>query len=434
MYKKIQEDIIDKKIDDFFDGKSVVVGKGEQKTITTLSTSRKFREEIKACLKGLCTLHPPKGVYEPFYIGSKKQLDLTRSIVFRNGVYHVMEDRLEPLASDIFVTSTLPYDYNPNNECPLWLWFVYDIFDGDEECMALLQEWFGYNLIASNHMEQMMFLFGVPGSGKSTTADVLEALLGPDRYYSADIEQFTARFGFECLLGKYALIINDDSEVDRNKLNKILNRFKRITGQDTMNINRRYRKSINVKPTWRITYVGNTMPEFNDEPQALLRRINLLYFANSYYQQPEGPDRTLKCRLIKEAPGIAVWAIKGLKRLLENRIFTQPKTSIKHIQDFNLLINPLQAMVDECCEICKTPAESLKYVTAREHLFELHKAWYEENNLKSLGKASFGMKFHNIGLSNVIKKQIMTQGERVTVYQGIKILPSAYKKYLGGLK
>jgi putative DNA primase/helicase len=380
-------------------------------------------------------LHPPLGVYEPFYIGTKKQIDLTRSIVFRNGIYHVLENRFEALSPDIFITSTLPYDYNPNAQCNLWLWFIEDIFDGDDECIRLLQEWFGYNLIASNHMEQMMFLFGVPGSGKSTVVSVLEALLGPDRYYAMDIEQFTTRFGLESLIGKYALIISDDSETDKKKLNKLLNRFKRITGQDTMNINRRYRQSINIKPTWRVTYAGNDLPQFSDEPQALLRRLNLLYFANNYYKTKGGPDRTLKNRLVKEAQGIAMWAIEGLQRLLRNDYFTQPRASLQHIEDYNLFVNPLRAMVEECCKIYDKPAEAIKHQTPRDYLFELHKVWYEENNLKSLGKAAFGMRFHHLGLpQSVQKKRIRQQGGRMCVYEGIEILPEVFRKYLGGLK
>ena len=433
MYKKIPEDQLDKTIDEFFDGKFAVKNQGDQKIISTLYTNKKFREEIKACLRSQHSLHPPPGVYEPFYIGTKKQIDLTRSIVFRNGIYHVLENKFESLSPDIFITSTLPYDYNPNAQCNLWLWFVEDIFNGDEQCINLLQEWFGYNLIASNHMEQMLFLFGVPGSGKSTTIDVLEALLGPERYYAIDVEQFTARFGLECLVGKYALIINDDRETNKQNLNKLLNRLKRITGQDTMNINRKYRLSINIKPTWRITYAGNELPEFSDEPQALLRRLNLLYYANNYYKTKGGPDRTLKNRLVKEVQGIANWAIEGLWRLLENDYFTQPKSSIGHIREFNLFANPLRAMVNECCRIYTESFERIKHHAVREWLFELHKVWYEENNLKSLGKVAFGMKFHNLGLP-IQKKQIMRQGERIWIYEGIEILPGAFRKYLGGLK
>jgi len=433
MYKIITEDQLDRMLTDYFDGKSVLLERGGQTIVETITSDIKFRKEVKACLKSLCTLRPPEGVYEPFYIGSKKQVDLTRAIVFRNGIYHVLENRLEPLTPDIFITSTLPYDYNPNTKCDLWLWFVEDIFNGNEEAIALLQEWLGYNLIASNHMEQMMFFFGVPGSGKSTTIDVLQALLGPKRYYAMDIEQFTSRFGLESLIGKYGLIVSDDSETDRKKLNKILNRFKRITGQDVMNINRRYKKSINIKPTWRITYVGNDLPEFNDEPQAMLRRLNLLYFENDYYKKDGGPDRTLKNRLIKEAQGIAMWTIRGLRRLLKNGCFTRPRNSINHLQEFNLLVNPLRAMVDECCKIYIEPSERTKHEVSREHLFQLHKVWYEENNLKSLGKASFGMKFHNLGLP-IQKKQVMEQGKRIWKYEGIKILQGAFQKYLGGLK
>ena len=434
MYKKTQDDELNKKIDDFFDGKPAITGRGEQKMISTLFTNKKFREEIKACLRSKRSLHPPLGVYEPFYIGTKKQIDLTRSIVFRNGIYHVLEDKFEALSPDIFMTSTLPYDYSPNSNYDLWHWFVYDIFDGDEKSVALLQEWFGYNLIASNHMEQMMFLFGVPGSGKSTVISVLEALLGPERYYAMDIEQFTTRFGLESLIGKYALIVSDDSETDKKKLNKLLNRFKRITGQDTMNINRRYKKSINIRPTWRITFAGNELPEFNDEPQALLRRLNLLYFANNYYKTESGPDRTLKNRLIKQVPGIAIWAIEGLKRLLENDYFTQPRASMLHLSEFNLLINPLRAMIDECCKILTKPSEIMRsQPTPVNWLFDLHKSFYEEQGLRPMSKATFGMKFHHLNLP-IQKKRMMQEGKRFKVYEGIEILSGAFQKYLGGLK
>jgi len=177
------------------------------------------------------------------------------------------------------------------------------------------------------------------------------------------------------------------------------------------------------------------LPQFSDEPQALLRRLNLLYFANNYYKTKGGPDRTLKNRLVKEAQGIAMWAIEGLQRLLRNDYFTQPRASLQHIEDYNLFVNPLRAMVEECCKIYDKPAEAVKHQTPRDYLFELHKVWYEENNLKSLGKAAFGMKFHHLGLpQSVQKKRITQQGQRICVYEGIEILPEVFRKYLGGLK
>ncbi len=113
-------------------------------------------------------------------------------------------------------------------------------------------------------------------------------------------------------------------------------------------------------------------------------------------------------------------------------MFTQPTASIRHIQEFSMLVNPLMAMVEECCKIYTEPSERIKHHTPRDWLFELHKVWYEENNLKSLGKASFGMKFHNLCLP-IQKKRTRIQDERVWVYEGIEILPSVLKKYLGDL-
>ena len=102
---------------------------------------------------------------------------------------------------------------------------------------------------------------------------------------------------------------------------------------------------------------------------------------------------------------------------------------------YDILISPLQAMIDKWCEVSNEPSEATKYQTIREHLFELHKIWFGKNNLEPLSKAAFGMKFHYLIKRSELpiqKKQVMRQGERICFYEGIEILSEIRRKYLGG--
>lgn len=350
--------------------------------------------------------------------------DLSQTVFFRNGRYNLYTGKLEPLTSKIFITSVLPCDFNPKAKCPLWRWFVEDVFNSDIESIALLQEWFGYNMIFSNHLEQMLFLFGVPGSGKSTTIDVLQTLLGPERCCAINVETFTNRFGLAPMVGKYAAIISESQTSCRSHAQKVLEKIKQITGQDTVSINPKYKEQYDAKLFCKITYVGNELPRFDDEPGALFRRFNLLYYANNYFKMPKTPDRTLKTRLLQELPGIAIWALEGLHRLLTNGDFTRPKVSSEHIDDCKKLASPLQTMVAEWCEL---KPEAFVPVN---HVYDLHRAIYQEAGLQPMNRIWFGRKLKN-AFPEIYKQDRQINGERCVVYVGMRINQEAYKTFLG---
>jgi len=350
--------------------------------------------------------------------------DLSFAVIFKNGIYDIYSDKISVPTSKIFATSTLPYIYDPRAKCPIWRWFVEDVFNSDVESVNLLQEWLGYNLIYSNHLEQMMFLFGVPGSGKSTTVTVLRELLGPDRWCAANIESFTNQFGLAPMVGKYAAIISESQATRRSHAQVALEKIKQITGGDAVNINPKYKTQYDVELFAKITYVGNELPRFDDEPQALFRRFNLLYYANNYFKDPRTPDRTLKNELIAEVPGIAIWALEGLRRLLTNGDFTAPQISVGHIADCKRLASPLQTMVEDWC-VRKAGA-----VAPINDLFDLHVALFREEGLHPMSRTWFGRKLKN-AFPDIGKGQRMISGERQAVYNGIEIKQESYRTFLG---
>nr|NIM80076.1 hypothetical protein [Candidatus Aminicenantes bacterium] len=275
-YEKLAVEILEREFYKFFGGREAIVSKvGELREIRPLNVNEYFVRNIRHITSRQCFIEAPGNIYQPFHIKEHKVFDTKQAIVFKNGIYYVNDNRFEPHSPDIFITSTLPYDYNPNAKCSLWLWFVNDIFNGNQECIDLLQEWFGYNLLASNHLEQFMFFFGVPGSGKSTTTDVLYAMLGSDKCGAANLEDLGNQFGLQTSIHKQALVISEDKATQKREADKILQRLKRITGQDWLPVDIKFRDPIQIKPIWRITYVGNDILPFDDAAWALGRRLNL---------------------------------------------------------------------------------------------------------------------------------------------------------------
>ena len=408
----------------YFAGRSYKQQKGNVQQINSLEMPAYRINDIIEVVNSLCYTDVPEDFCEPFNLVANEQLDLTQAMVFKNGIYHVLENRLDLLTPDIFITSILPYNYKPHAHCNQWKWFVESIFGGDEECVALLQEWFGYCMVSSNIMEAIMFFFGPTGTGKGTTINILEKLVGKKRCFAPRLSSLTNRFGLSSLIGKYIMTINEQRPTKKAEAEKLLQIFKQISGQDSVATEKKFKDPINTKLFCRITYAGNQILEFDDAPQALMRRANLLHFEN----EPDGkPDRHLKEKLAKEIEGIAIWAIEGLKRLLNNKEFTKPRVSEKYLQEFKETNNPLLLMLDETCQI------SNKLSVPTNQLFELYKQWCKENNYFSTTKHSFGRKLHSTN-KEIYKKRIWEGSERLYIYQGIDILPEARKYYLGDLK
>lgn len=427
IYRRMSAEEIKCEWYEFFSENQGQVNSKDGVKIIHFAPDRKFIGNLNDAASSYLNVRIDDGVHEPFSIRAHAPMDLARAVIFQNGILYVTDGRVAPLTPDVFVTSTLPFEYHPGAGCRLWEWFVLDVFDGDLECVALLQEWFGYNLIASNHMQSMMFLFGVPGSGKSTTASVLEALLGRVRCCGANTNNFRTLFGREALLNKYAAIMSESRDTAKRDIDQLLQTWKAITGGDLMNVARKYKSAVDVSLFCRLTYVANEAIPFDDASQAMASRMNLLYFGKNYRRH--NPDRELSHKLQQELPGIALWSIEGLKRLLANNRFTLPARSKAKLAEIGDLTNPVGAMLDECVERF-IGAGYADHRVETNTLYDLWKNWCDVNMSRtSLSQIGFGMKLAHMA-NPINKKRIMEGGRRVNVYPGIAIRPEAAERYL----
>lgn len=428
-YEEVPEKQLDEELYTYFEQHEVVKKSGRGVHCEPLAVDENLLHKVKHRLSAKVFVHVPDGVFEPFCIRSREHIDVTKTIVFRNGLLDIETMELRPLMRDIFVTSTLPYDYHPQALCKLWMGVVLDMFNGEQDCHDLLQEWFGYNLIASNHMQAMMFLIGVRNSGKSTTVNVLRNLLGPRRCSAINAQDLFHRFGLNSLVGRYAAIISEPGQLGKYDGQHVLQKIKQITGGDTVSIDRKFKDAIDVKLFCRMTYADNSLPAFRDDSEAFLRRILLLYFGNDRTKTKKEIDHHLGRKLAEETPGIAVWALEGLRRLLQQNCFTVPKSSAEHLQQIADVSAPIRRIISQYC-ILNADAPEDVWVEV-DQLFDFYRAVCEyEGEPARENKAQFGTKLR-AHFSWVRHDQKRTGKDRHYVYFGIQILEEAKKKFLG---
>jgi putative DNA primase/helicase len=181
-------------------------------------------------------------------------------------------------------------------------------------------------------------------------------------------------FGMAALEGKYAVLVAEEGKVTHHRGQKLMDILKQITGEDAISIRAMQKQARNGELFCRVTYYSNELPTFHDEMQTMTRRRNLLAFRKSF---KDNPDRTLRPRLKQELPGIAIWAIEGLKRLLANGDFTLPALSKREIEEIKIESSPLRQMLDKYLIFTANPDDFV----SRRQLYDLYRAVCAEDHV-----------------------------------------------------
>jgi putative DNA primase/helicase len=82
-----------------------------------------------------------------------------------------------------FITTVLPYDYDPTATCPNWLKFLDEAQKGDSQTIELLQAFCKWILVPKSRdrnaeIQKSLDIVGQKGSGKGTFLDILTSLVG----------------------------------------------------------------------------------------------------------------------------------------------------------------------------------------------------------------------------------------------------------------
>ena len=339
-------------------------------------------------------------------------------VSMRNGLFQMDESILFPHNLGFFSYNSLPFEYNPQADCPQWLKFLDDVWPDDEESKQLLQEYFGYILSGDTKQQKFLNIIGPRRSGKGTINKVLTELLGQDNVISPQMGELCDTFGLQPWLGKQLASFTDARVTPQNSAG-VVSQLLRIVGADTVTVNRKNKESWSgYLPTRIITY-SNEMLHLAENSNALVGRMLVLNMTHSFYGKE---DENLAEKLIAELAGIFNWAIVGHanRKLRAGGRFIQPKSSVETLEEMAKLSNPLESFIEDVIEF-----DSFGRVD-KDELFMCYKHWAIKKNIHPGTDMSFKRRFQattqDKGVTSYRKRDL---GETTHLFMGVKLKKKA---------
>lgn len=193
-----------------------------------------------------------------------------------NGLLHVPTRTLHPHTPAFFNTMCVPFDYDPHAPEPrLWLNFLKELWNSDQESIDCVQELFGYLVSGDTHQQKLFLLNGPKRSGKGTIARVATRLLGEENVANPTLASMSTNFGLQPLVTASVAFIGD-ARLPKDGTSIIAERLLSISGEDALTVDRKYRDPWTGRLPTRIVMLTNELPRITDVSGALASRFVLL--------------------------------------------------------------------------------------------------------------------------------------------------------------
>jgi putative DNA primase/helicase len=334
-------------------------------------------------------------------------------VAFRNGFFHYPTRALVSCTDRMWVTNALDFDYDSKAGEPReWLDFLASLWPSDPESVRALAEMFGYLLTDDTGQQKMFMLVGPPRSGKGTILRVLEALVGYHNRVSPSLASLGTQFGLQPLIGKRLALISDARLSGRADQQPIVENLLRISGEDALTIDRKNIVPWSGKLPARFVLATNELPAFSDASAALANRFLMFKLTKSFLGQE---NQGLTSRLLKELPGIVLWALDGLERLRHRGYFQRPSSADDLAADLLEQTSPVRSFVEDCC-VLEVAAQC-----NRDDIFRAWKRWCELQGRDHPGtKVGFGRQL-SAAFSSISRAQPREDGTRLNLYTGIRL-------------
>lgn len=297
-------------------------------------------------------------------------------VLFRNGVLNLVSNELMPLDGSYFATAVPAFDYDPDATCPYWLSWLDERLDASFH--PTLQEWIGYVMVPDTTAHRFATFTGPPRSGKSTSKNIIEQLVGSDHISRKQLADMGKEFGLQDTVDKRLIVIPDAKDAPANQRGPALERILAVTGGDITGIPRKYLSAMSVKLLTRLLVLGNRQPAWIDESGALAARQIAIIFDRSF----EGrEDQGVEDRLMRELPGIANWALDGLKRLRANKYkFTIGEAGKVAVAEVRRSASPALRFADDCLDVTGH-ADDMVLI---DDVYRVYENWASEEGLRGI--------------------------------------------------
>jgi P4 family phage/plasmid primase-like protien len=299
-------------------------------------------------LKATANLEPDCEM--PGWFGKCPVENIRELVACQNGLLYVPERRLLPHTPRFWSPNVLEFGYNPRAGAPRFEQFLEEVWPEDNEAQQSLKEMIGLCLTDETKYQKAFMFVGPKRGGRGTIGRLIQGLIGRENYIGSTMHSFSEAFGMQSFIGKKVAVFSDArlDGVRRQNLSVIAERLLSITGEDVLDINRKYVGYWSGALTTRIVVFSNELLRFLDDSGALASRFITNRMIQTFWGR-EDPDLTRK--LLAERSGILNMALDALDHLRSRGRLIQPSSGLEMSENLAQLTSDVLAFVEECCVI-----------------------------------------------------------------------------------
>lgn len=268
-------------------------------------------------------------------------------IAFKNGIYNLSTDQLEPFSPQHIITNKIPWNYNPDAKSELIDSVLDKLSCGDADIRYVLEEVAGACLYRSASLGGGMaaILVGEKHNGKSTYIHMVECMLGKENYSAVDMGELGNRFTTIMLYGKTANLGDDIS----NQYISDTSILKKLVTGEVVKAEEKGKPAINFVPYAMHIYSANDIPHMKDPTGAMLRRLLLIPLNGKFTKDTPGYDPFIRYELGKaeHMEYFIQLALDGLVEVLRNKSFTVPAKAEQQKASYEVENNPVLAFIED---------------------------------------------------------------------------------------
>ena len=287
--------------------------------------------------------------------------------------------------------------------------------------VGLLLQLIGYVLYPNDYPFHKANLFVGSGSnGKSTYLNLIEYLVGPWNVSHVNLREMDPSVDRFALADMYGKLANISTEPYTGVFDP--SRFKQITGEDTVRIERKFRDAFNARLYAKQFFAANKLPMVKEDTQGFWDRWNVILFPNRF-PRVMGDEEFIRRFLAPEASEIILMSIYAFRiALLEGGFVSVGLEDPREV--WLRRSDPTYAVIRDM-ESDGLIVFGRDYQVVRDDLYQLYTMYLNENsdayedNVRPVPKPMFTQKLEQLFSVKVVRPRLGSK--RVYTYAGVAI-------------
>jgi len=333
---------------------------------------------------------------------------------FKNGLLDIETKTLIKITPQNAQTWVLPYEYAPHSDCPKIKAWLNQVTGHDTETVEFLRAWFAALIHGRADLHKFLHLLGSGGTGKSTLIRLAESLIGKHNTIATSLEQMEkGQFETSNYYEKRLIVITDSDNYGGS-----VDKFKAITGQDPVRMERKYQQSGTFTFDGLVLVASNQAITTTDHTSGLERRRLTVNFDYVFTEEEKanfynsGGEKALHTEL----PGFVNWLLELSQHDISRLMRHPPMATIRANIEAKKADNSVFAWLLECCIPDQDAATQVGVKqeireSGQETCYENNNKWLYANYLQWASRAS--RKPHSVRkFSDILLDTLKSHGVR----------------------